>query len=82
MYAGSQAVLDGQLWILHSVWAYIVDREGDFRRENLALRNPTSPPGFCDVVADDAALDVVVRHWRSVDERLGLAVPITPQRIA
>jgi hypothetical protein len=82
MYGGSQAALDAVLWILHSVWAHVVDRERDFRRENLALRRPTSPPGFHNAVTNDADLDVVIRHWRGVDERLGLVIPVAPQKSA
>jgi hypothetical protein len=80
LYGGSQAQLDGILWTLHKTWAYVVDRENDFRRENLAMRNPTSPPGFFDIVVNDATLEVVVRLWRNIDERLGLVVPVAPQK--
>ena len=79
MYAITQSELNLNLEHLHHTWAYMIEREDEYRRSNPGLCKEESraqrPDGFFDRIQDRTELDVVVQYWQEVDKRLGLEVP-------
>jgi hypothetical protein len=88
MYGGSADGVDVILHLLHSIWAYAVDRESEFEREwrsemeredcdsaNFAFRYKMKHPN-----ASEAEIaSYVVEHWKRIS--LVLSVPIPHARL-
>jgi hypothetical protein len=68
----------GVLWAYHSTWAFIVERDSEFREAYIAsLGGPTDSHiiGNSDQISSSEDFVRIVEFWKDVDLRLALTLP-------
>ena len=84
MYGGNAECVDALLYYYHHAWAYLVERDGDWRAAywkelealdcgamNFATRYTSDHPE----APEEEVAAYVAKHWRAVSDELGVPIP-------
>lgn len=84
MYGGNAECVDALLYYYHHAWAYLVERDGDWRAAywkelealdcgvmNFATRYTSDHPE----APEEEVAAYVAKHWRVVSDELGVPIP-------